>query len=208
MPDTIKTQNGFRVYVSFSFSLSLFLMWAGSHWGKVLFGPRLQLVHIQKPDHPPSISHESHPKLDPHTHHINALFQQRTKKREKQSHICSWRFIKQHFCKAFFYFVYLLACLLARLLVFFYFKLTLLRSVSPLFTQNTPHGVTIKSGSNLSRISLQWQPHLSSHQKELGSTVSTTHTLVANRARKKLWLLHWVGFRLTLKSWQCFSVID
>jgi hypothetical protein len=154
MPNTIETQNGFKVYVSFSFSLSLFLMWVGSHWRKMLCGPRLQLVHIQKPDHPPSISHESHPKLDPHTHHNNALnsnkelkkgrdnhtfalgatgahskakssticitwkppkirpahtsqqcfkFQQRTNKKERQSHIYSWRFRKQHFYKAFFF---------------------------------------------------------------------------------------------------------
>jgi hypothetical protein len=47
--------------------------------------------------------------------------------------------------------VYLLPCLLARLFVFFCFKLTLLRSNSPLFTQNTPYGVTIKTGSNLSK---------------------------------------------------------
>jgi len=47
--------------------------------------------------------------------------------------------------------VYLLPCLLARLFVLFCFKFTLLGSVSPLFTQNTPYGVTIKSGSNLSK---------------------------------------------------------
>jgi hypothetical protein len=47
--------------------------------------------------------------------------------------------------------VYLLPCLLARLLVLFCFKLTLLGSISPLFTQNTPCGVTIESGSNLSK---------------------------------------------------------
>jgi len=150
MPDTIETQNGFRVYVSFSFSLSIFLMSAGSHWGKVLFDPRLQLVHVQKADHPQSVSHESHPKLDPHTHRC-FKFQQRTKERERQSHICSWRFRKQHFCKVSFFLVCLLPCLLARQLVFFCFKLTLLGSVSPLFTQNTPCGVTIKSGSNLSK---------------------------------------------------------
>jgi hypothetical protein len=28
------------------------------------------------------------------------------------------------------------------------------------------------------------------------SSVSTAHTLAANRARKKLWLLHWAGLRL------------
>jgi hypothetical protein len=47
--------------------------------------------------------------------------------------------------------VYLLPCLLVRLFVFFGFKLTLLRLVSPLFTQNTPYGVTIETGSNLSK---------------------------------------------------------
>jgi len=47
--------------------------------------------------------------------------------------------------------VYLLPYLLARLFVLFYFKLTLLRLVSPLFTQNIPYGVTIESGSNLSK---------------------------------------------------------
>jgi hypothetical protein len=31
---------------------------------------------------------------------------------------------------------------------------------------------------------------------EMGSSVSTAHTLAANRARKKLWLLHWAGLRL------------
>jgi len=45
----------------------------------------------------------------------------------------------------------LLPCLLARLIFFFCFKFTLLRSVSPLFTQNTPYGVTIETGSNLSK---------------------------------------------------------
>jgi len=47
--------------------------------------------------------------------------------------------------------VYLLPCLLARVFVFFCFKLTLVRSVSPLFTQNTPYGVTIETRSNLSK---------------------------------------------------------
>jgi hypothetical protein len=47
--------------------------------------------------------------------------------------------------------VYLLPCLLARLFVFFGFKLTLLQLVFPLFTQNTPYGVTIETGSNLSK---------------------------------------------------------
>ncbi len=126
-------------------------MSAGSHWGKVLFGPRSQLVHIQKADHPPSVSHESHPKLDPHTHPSNTYkFQQRTKERERQSHICSWRFRKQHFCKAFFFWVFVTLPILGRLLVFC-FKLTLLGSVSPSFTQNTPRGVIIESGSNLSK---------------------------------------------------------
>jgi len=46
--------------------------------------------------------------------------------------------------------VYLLPCLLTRLFVFFYFKFSLLQSVCPLFTQNTPYGVTIEIGSNLS----------------------------------------------------------
>jgi hypothetical protein len=31
---------------------------------------------------------------------------------------------------------------------------------------------------------------------EMGSSVSIAHTLAANRARKKLWLLHWAGLRL------------
>jgi len=47
--------------------------------------------------------------------------------------------------------VYLLPCLLARLFVCFCFKLTLLQSLSPLFTQNTPYRVTIETGSNLSK---------------------------------------------------------
>jgi len=47
--------------------------------------------------------------------------------------------------------VYFLPCLLARLFVSFGFKLTLLQLVSPLFTQNTPYGVTIEIGSNLSK---------------------------------------------------------
>jgi hypothetical protein len=47
--------------------------------------------------------------------------------------------------------VYLLPCMLARLFVFFCFKLTLVQSVSPLFTQNIPYGVTIEIGSNLSK---------------------------------------------------------
>jgi len=47
--------------------------------------------------------------------------------------------------------VYLLPCMLARLFIYFCFKLTLVRLVSPLFTQNTPYGVTIETGSNLSK---------------------------------------------------------
>jgi hypothetical protein len=86
MLDTIETQNGFRVYVSFSFSLSLFLVLASSHCRKMLFGPRLQLVHIQKPDHPPSVSHESHPKLDPYTHHNNALNSNKELKKGRDNH--------------------------------------------------------------------------------------------------------------------------
>ncbi len=52
----------------------------------MLFGPRLQLVHIQKPDHPSSISHESHPKLDPHTHHNNALNSNKELKKRRDNH--------------------------------------------------------------------------------------------------------------------------
>jgi len=43
-------------------------------------------VHIQKPDHPLSISHESHPKLDPHTHHNNALNSNKELKKRKDNH--------------------------------------------------------------------------------------------------------------------------
>jgi len=41
-------------------------------------------------------------------------------------------------CVCILFLVYLLPCLLAKLLVLFCFKLTLLGSVSPLFTQNIP----------------------------------------------------------------------
>jgi hypothetical protein len=51
----------------------------------------------------------------------------------------------------FFFGVFVTLPILGRVLVFFCFKLTLLGSVSPSFTQNTPRGVTIESGSNLSK---------------------------------------------------------
>jgi len=52
----------------------------------VLFGPQLQMVHIQKPNHPPSVSHESHPKLNPNTHHINALNSNKELKKRRDNH--------------------------------------------------------------------------------------------------------------------------
>jgi len=61
-------------------------MLARSHGGKVLFGPQLQLVHIQKPNHPLSVSHESHPKLDPYTHHSNALNSNKELKKGGDNH--------------------------------------------------------------------------------------------------------------------------
>jgi len=114
----------------------------------VLFGPRLQLVHIQKADHPPSVSHESHPKLDPHTHHSNALNSDKELKKGRENHTFALGGSENNTsARLLLFLVCLLPCLLARLLVFFSFKLTLL----PLFTQKTPHGVTIESGSNLSK---------------------------------------------------------
>jgi hypothetical protein len=43
-------------------------------------------VHIQKLDHPSFVSHESHPKLDPHTHHINSLNSNKELKKRKDNH--------------------------------------------------------------------------------------------------------------------------
>jgi hypothetical protein len=117
----------------------------------VLFGPRLQLVHFQKPDHPPFVSHESHPKLDPHTHHNNVLNSNKTLKKGRVNHPFALGGLKNNTSTRLFFLVHLLPCLLPRLLVFLCFKLTLLGLVSPLFTQKTLHSVTIKSGSNLSK---------------------------------------------------------
>ncbi len=52
----------------------------------MLFGSHLQLVHVQKPDHPPSVSHESHPKLDPHTHHNNVFNSNKKLKKRRDNH--------------------------------------------------------------------------------------------------------------------------
>jgi hypothetical protein len=46
----------------------------------------VQLVHIQKPNHPLSVSHESHPKLDPHTHHNNALNSNKELTKRRDNH--------------------------------------------------------------------------------------------------------------------------
>jgi hypothetical protein len=108
-------------------------------------------VHIQKLDHPPFVSHESHPKLDPHTHHNNALNSNKELKKGRDNDTFALGGSKNDTSTRLLFLVYLLPCLLAKLFVFFCFKLTLLGSVSLLFTQNTPHGVTIKSGSNLSK---------------------------------------------------------
>jgi len=43
-------------------------------------------VHIQKPNHALSISHESHPKLNPHTHHNNALNSNKELKKGRDNH--------------------------------------------------------------------------------------------------------------------------
>jgi hypothetical protein len=119
----------------------------------VLFGPRLQLVHIQKADHPPSVSHESHPKLDPHTDHNNALNSNKELKKGRDNHTFALGGSENNTSARHFFFlgVFVTLPILGRLLVFFCFKLTLLGSVSPSFTQNTPRGVTIESGSNLSK---------------------------------------------------------
>jgi hypothetical protein len=117
----------------------------------VLFGPRLQLVHIQKLDHPPFVSHESHPKLDPHTHHNNALNSNKELKKGRDNHTFAFGGTENNTSARLLFLVYLLPYLLTKLLLLFCFKLTMLGSVSPLFTQNTPRGVTIKSGSNLSK---------------------------------------------------------
>jgi hypothetical protein len=118
----------------------------------VLFGPRLQLVHIQKADDPPSVSHESHPKLDPHTHHSNTLNSNKELKKGRDNHTFALGGSENNTSgRLFFWGVFVTLPVLARLLVFFCFKLTLLGSVSPLFTQNTTRGVTIESGSNLSK---------------------------------------------------------
>jgi hypothetical protein len=43
-------------------------------------------VHIQKPDHPLFVSHENHPKLDPHTHHNNVLNSNKELKKGRVNH--------------------------------------------------------------------------------------------------------------------------
>jgi len=43
-------------------------------------------VHIQKPNHPSFVLHESHPKLDPHTHHNNALNSNKELKKGRDNH--------------------------------------------------------------------------------------------------------------------------
>jgi len=43
-------------------------------------------LHIHKLDHPSSVSHESHPKLDPHTHHSNALNSNKELKKGRDNH--------------------------------------------------------------------------------------------------------------------------
>jgi hypothetical protein len=73
--------------------------------------------------------------------------------------------------------VCLLPCLLARLLVFFCFKLTLLGSVLTSFTQNTPHGVTTESGSTYPNISpltaSSWLTPITQKQCQLFSSKPT-----------------------------------
>jgi len=113
----------------------------------VLFGPLLQVVHIQKPDHPPSISHESHPKLDPHTHHNNALNSNNELKKGRDNHTYALGGSKDNISARLLFFGVFVA-----LLVFFCFKLTPLGSISPLFTQNTLRGVTIESGQTYPNI--------------------------------------------------------
>ncbi len=150
MPDTLKPKMGLGFMSLFHFLLLYFLCQLAHIEEKCYLVQdcnwctfKRQIVHC--------LYHMKATQNRPtHTSQQCFKFQQRTKERERQSHICSWRFRKQHFCKASFFLVCLLPCLLARLLVFFCFKFTLLGSVSPSFTQNTPRGVTIESGSNLS----------------------------------------------------------
>jgi hypothetical protein len=96
----------------------------------VLFGPGLQLVHIQKADDPPSVSHESHPKLDPHTHHSNTLNSNKELKKGRDNHTFALGGSENNTSDKHFG-VFVTLPVLARLLVFFCFKLTLLGSVSP-----------------------------------------------------------------------------
>jgi hypothetical protein len=44
------------------------------------------MVHIEKLDYPLFVSHESHPKLDPHTHHSNALNSNKELKKGRDNH--------------------------------------------------------------------------------------------------------------------------